>query len=120
MANSGLRLGEAALSRRSFFSAGRLRVAEHGGHGVVRLAEVLGDVGARAEQALLLAAPEADADGPPGLEVERLEDPDGLHRHGHAGRVVGGAGAAVPGVHVAAEHDDLVLQVGAGDLGEVL
>ena len=33
-------------------------------------------------------------------------------------RVVGRAGAAVPGIHVAAEHDDLVLQVGAGDLGD--
>ena len=81
-------------------------------------AEVLLDVGPGAEEPLLLAAPEGDADGAAGLEAEGLEDADGLHHHGDAGRVVGGAGAAVPGVHVAAEHDELVLQVGAGDLGD--
>ena len=55
--------------------------------------EVLRDVAARSQEPLLLAAPERDADRAPGLDAERLEDPDGLHRRDDAGAVVGRARA---------------------------
>ena len=80
--------------------------AEHVGGAA---AEVLGDEGARAEEPLLLAAPQRDPDRAAGLEVEGLDDPHDFHGDRDAGRVVGRAGAAVPGIHVAAQHDDLVL-----------
>ena len=70
----------------------------------------------RAEQPFLLAAPEGDADGAARLDVERLQDAHGLHGHRRPGRVVGGAGAGVPGIEVGAEHHDLALLVRARDL----
>ena len=79
---------------------------------------MLRDEGARAQSPCFLAAPERDADRPARLQVERLEDAHGLHRDRDAGPVVGRAGAAVPRVHVPAQHHELVLQVGAGDLGD--
>ena len=83
-------------------------------------AEVLLHVALRAVEALLLAGPERDADRPARLEVQRLQDADGLHRDDGAGAVVGGSGAGDPAVEMAADHDDLVLQfgIGAGDLGD--
>src|SRR5207244_1669942 len=60
--------------------------------------EVLGDVGARPEEAFLLAAPERDADGALRRDADGLEDAHRFHRRDRAGAVVGGAGAAVPRV----------------------
>src|SRR5690606_36601433 len=60
--------------------------------------QVPGDVVGGAVQALLLAAPQRQADGAPGLGADRLEDAHGLHHHHHAGAVVAGAGAGVPGI----------------------
>ena len=76
------------------------------------------DERSRAQEPLFLAAPEGDANRSPGLEVECLENADGLHGDRDAGPVIGGAGAAVPRIHVSAQHDELVFQVGAGDLGD--
>ncbi len=86
-------------------------------HGLA-VGEVLLDVGVRSVEALLLAAPEREADGAVHFEVERFEDASRFHDHGAAGGVVGGAGAAVPGVEVGAQHDDLVLLAAAGDFGD--
>jgi hypothetical protein len=69
-----------------------------------------------AEQTLLLAAPERDADGPARLHPERLENPGRLHHHRASNRVVGRPGRGVPGVEVATEHDHLVPFVGSGNL----
>ena len=53
-----------------------------------------------------------------GLTPDGLERPGGLE-HGHdAGAVVGGAGAQVPAIDVAADDHDLVGLLGAGDLGD--
>ena len=53
-----------------------------------------------------------------GLTAHGLQGPGGLE-HGHdAGAVVGGAGAQVPAIDVAADDDDLVGLLGAGNLGD--
>ena len=80
--------------------------------------QVGGGIGARSEQALLLAGPEGQADGAPRLDAEGLEQAHGLHRRRDPGRVVGRARAAVPGIEVGAEHDDLVGKVAAGQVGD--
>ena len=80
--------------------------------------EVLVDVRARAVEALLLAGPEADADRAARLHVQGLQDPHDFHRDDRAGAVVRRARAAVPRVEVGADHHDLVLLVGARDLGD--
>ena len=84
-----------------------------------REAEMLVDVGARAEQALLFAGPEGDADGAARLEVERLR---GCARLPWSTATPAPLSVApVPECHesmCAAEHDDLVLQIGAGNLGD--
>ena len=75
-------------------------------------------IAARAVEALFLATPERQADGPFGLESQLLQDTHGLHHDDAAGRVVSSAGAAVPGVEVTAQQDDLVLEfrIGTGNL----
>ena len=82
------------------------------------LAEMFLDERTRAQKSLFLAAPEGDPNRSSRLEVERLQDANGLHGDRDAGPVVGGAGAAVPRIHVSAQHDELVFQVRAGDLGD--
>ena len=61
-----------------------------------RVGEVRLHVGARTEEPLLLAAPERQAHGAVHLQIKRLQDTHRLQDHGAAGRVVGGAGPAVP------------------------
>ena len=99
-----LRLGPAGAA------AGRL------GRGLfLSFAEMFGHVRGRTVQALFFAGPERDADGSAGMQVERLDDPDGLHRAGGPAGVVGRAGAAVPGIQVPADHHDLVFQIRSGN-----
>ena len=83
-------------------------------------AEVLGAVALGAEDSLLFAGPESDADGAAWLDAEGLEDADGFHGDYGSGAVVGGSGAGDPTVEVTADHDDLLLEggVGAGDFGD--
>ncbi len=98
---------------------GELLVPGPGPHrGVGRIAEVLAHVGARAEEPLLLARPERDADGAPGPRVEGGQDAHRLEHHRHARGVVAGVRARVPGIEVGPDHDQLVRQVGARDLPE--
>src|SRR6185437_147056 len=59
-------------------------------------AEVILHVAQRAVEALLFTGPEGNSDRPARLEVQRLEDADGLHRDDRAGAVVGGSGAGDP------------------------
>ena len=87
-----------------------------GGFRLLGSAEVLAHVGLRTEQALLLAAPQRDADRPPRLDADGRQDARRLHHHGAADGVVGCTGAGVPRVEMAAEHHDLVRLVGAGNL----
>ena len=62
------------------------------------VAEVLFDVALGAEEALLFAGPEGDADGTPGLDIaKRLKDAHGFHGDDGAGSVVGGSGGGDPG-----------------------
>jgi len=53
------------------------------------------------------------------MQIEGFEDADGFHRNHAACAVVGGAGAGDPAIEMAADHDDLILQLGisAGDFG---
>ena len=78
--------------------------------------EVLADIGPRAQQPLLLAAPQGNADGATRLRTDRREDAHGFHHDGAADGVVGRAGGSVPRVEMAAEHDHLVGLVAARDL----
>ena len=97
--------------------AGAHVVDQHGGD-LGQLLLVRLDVGPRAVQALLLAREQDEPDGPPGLDAHGLERAGGLE-HGHDARaVVGGAGAQVPAIDVAAEDHDLVGLLGARDLGD--
>jgi hypothetical protein len=68
---------------------------------------------ARAEQSLLFAAPERDADGAARLESGGVEDAQHFHHRRRAGGVVGGAGRAVPRIEVRANQHDVVLEVRA-------
>src|SRR6266571_1948766 len=72
------------------------------------IGEMLLDVSAGAEQALLFPGPEANADGATHLEASGLEDADGFEHDRGAGTVIGGAGSRVPRIEVSAKHDDLV------------
>src|ERR1700722_5279967 len=86
----------------------------------VGIAEVLLDVGAGAEQALLFTSPEPDADGAAHLYTGGFENADGFKHDGGAGAVVGGACAGLPRIEVAAQHDDFVGLgfIGAGDFAD--
>ena len=86
-------------------------------HGV-GIAEVLLHVRLRAQQALLLAGPQRQADGAAQPQAGGLEDAHRLHHRRRSGGVVGGAGARVPGVEVRAEHHHFGGLVGAGQLGD--
>src|SRR5207245_9857295 len=82
---------------------GVLRLELH----VLRIGEVLLYVRLRSEQALLLTGPQADAHGPAELHAALLQDP---HRFEHDRRprcIVRRAGAALPGIAMHAEHDEL-------------
>jgi hypothetical protein len=76
------------------------------------------DVTLRAEQPFFFAAPQADADGAAGLDVERFQDAHGFHHDDGSGAVVGGSGAGVPGIEMRAQHHDFIFLVGAGDFGD--
>ena len=82
--------------------------------------EVLREIGARAEQSLLLAAPQRRPDGAPRRGAERAEDAHRLHDGHRAIRVVGGAAGRVPRVEMRANEHDLVAQrrVLSRDLGD--
>src|SRR5689334_19971414 len=58
----------------------------------------------RTEQALLLASPQRDAHRTWHVEFQRFEDPYYLHGYGASGSVVGGAGAARPGIEMRSQH----------------
>ena len=79
---------------------------------------MLRDVGPRAEQALFLAGPQADADGAARLQVEGLDQAHRLHADRHAGGVVGGAGAAGSESRCAPSMTISSCAVGAGDFGQ--
>ncbi len=86
----------------------------------IGVAEVLLHVGARAEETLFFAGPEADADGAAHLEAGGFEDADGFQHDCGASAVVGGACAGLPGIEVAAKHDDFVGLglIGAGNFAD--
>jgi hypothetical protein len=77
---------------------------------------MIGDIGLGTEQTFFLAGPKRDANGAAGLQMGGFDDARRFHGDGHADAVVGRAGAGLPGVHVAAQHDDLILQIGARNL----
>src|SRR6266700_6452530 len=72
------------------------------------IGEMLLDVSAGAEQALLFAGPQTDAHGTAHLEAGGLENADSFEHYGGTCAVVGGAGSRVPRIEVSAKHDDLV------------
>ena len=69
------------------------------------------DVISRAHISLLLATPECGTDGPSGFQSCILEDPQRLHDHRAVAAIIGSAGAGVPRVEVATQHDDLIGQI---------
>ncbi len=81
-------------------------------------AEVLLHVELRAEQALLFARPQADANRAARLGVDSFQNAHGFHHHDGSRSVVGGAGTGVPRVEMGADHHDFVFLVGAGNFGD--
>src|ERR1019366_196323 len=75
----------------------------HGGG----IGEMLLDVSGGAQEAFFFAAPQGHANRSVHLQVARLQDAHHFHGDGAAGSVIGGAGAHVPGVEVAAHHHQL-------------
>lgn len=63
----------------------------------------------RAQQALFFTAPQGDADGAVKGKFQFRQQAHGFNGHGAASRVISGAGAAVPGIQVAAKHHEFVL-----------
>jgi len=78
------------------------------------------DIAAAAEEAFFFAGPQGNANGAARLDVERGEDAHDFHGDDRARAIVGSAGASDPAVEMAADHDDLILEVGvgAGDFGD--
>src|SRR3569833_3075559 len=70
------------------------------------LGQVLSNVGARAEQSLLLTGPEHEADGSFGLHTKTGENACGLEHDGAARAVIGSSIASYPTVEMRAGHDD--------------
>ena len=64
----------------------------------------------------LLSAEEDDANCPAGALRQAGDQPGGAEGHGHAGTVIGGAGAQIPGIQMSADENDLVRTVRAFDL----
>ena len=67
---------------------------------------------------MLFAAPQADANRAPRLNVERAQNPHGLERNDGSGAVIGSSGARNPAIEMTSKHHHLILQrrVGACDL----
>ena len=86
-------------------------------HGRTRT-EMMLHVTLRPEQAFFFAAPQTDADGAAGFDVERFQDANRFHHHNGSRAIVGGSRPGVPGIEVCAQHDDFIFLVGAGNFGD--
>ena len=64
----------------------------------------------------LLGAEEDDANCPAGALRQAGDQSGGAEGDGHAGTVIGGAGAQIPGIEMSADENDLVRTVRAFDL----
>ena len=71
---------------------------------------MLRDICARAEQSFFFAGPECNPNRASRFQAERLDNAHGFHSDGDSGAIVSCARARMPGIHVPAEHHDLVLQ----------
>ena len=80
------------------------------------IGEMLCDVGARAENALLLAGPQRETHGTPQPKMRCLQNAHGFEHDGRAGCIVRRARSGVPRIEMRAEHDKLVSLVGSGNL----
>ena len=75
-------------------------------------------VGQRTEQTFFFAAPECDANRAARFQVESRQNADGFEHHRGADAVVGCTGRVMPGIVVAAEHDDFVFFVRARNFAD--
>ena len=73
---------------------------------------------ARAEQALLLATPQHEADRATRLGADRHQDARSLHRRRRARAVVGGAARAIPTIDVPADDDVFVGLLRSANVGD--
>src|SRR5262245_29660045 len=89
---------------RSVIAAATAAATTSAGWRRYRAAKVVSHIGPRAEQALLLASPEGDANRPPRRDADRLQNPHGFERDAAADGVVGRPGARMPRIKVATEH----------------
>jgi len=83
-----------------------------------RIAVVRPDVFFRAEQSLLFASPQPDADRTPQLHTAHLEETHRFHHDRRTGCVVGSARAGVPRVEVRADHHYLIGLVATRQLAD--
>src|SRR5580658_9460655 len=81
------------------------------------LGGIFGGVGFAAGASGLFVHPGDYAEGAGGAQVEALENFGGLHGHDHAGSVVDGPGAEVPGIEMTGDDYDLLGMFGAFELG---
>ena len=75
-------------------------------------------VGATAEQALFLVGEGDHANGAARCAFEIADQRTRRHRDGDAGAVVDRAGAEIPGIEMAADHDDFVGQFAPADFAD--
>src|SRR5882757_8930678 len=71
-------------------------------------AEMLGCVSLAAEQTLLFARPQRNADRPPRFDRERIQNPHNLHGNHRACAVIRGARARDPAIEMTTHHHHLV------------
>ncbi len=103
-----------ALQADALHAAGAGIVDEHAGN-LRHLCLVRFDVLARADQALLLAGKQDEADRALGLQAELLERARGFQHYHRPRAIIGGASAQVPGVQMRAENHHLAGPLAAGD-----
>ena len=93
-------------------------VALDGGDVVREVVGVFGSVGSAAGASGFFVHPGDHAQGAGGAQVKALENFRGLHGHDHAGSVIDGSGAEVPGIQMAGDDDDLLGMLGAFEVGD--
>ena len=82
---------------------------------VFKTAKMLLHVRQRAEQSLFFAAPQRNANRPPWFHVQRRQNPHCFQHHRGADAVVRSSRRVMPRIVMAAQHDDLVFLVRAGN-----
>ena len=88
---------------------GMFRLERHG----FAIPEVILHIGPRSQQPLFFAGPQRHSHRARHLQIQRFQDAHSFQHYRAPGAIIGCAGAAGPGVQVAAQHHQLVFLAGA-------